>query len=200
MSAEVTPESLRATAKWLRDRGAIHAVDTILCNWAGVLEREPRPLPTVPGWYAGIVVERGGESCTGALRSDDVFWYTARAVGGRRCHLSCDETVTIRWAEQEGKTPGQTLWEADRSHCATWRTAEPEWRVCSERIDAAVLAAHGTPTLTPVGEHPKLGTRGLLPVVLESGSWHTIYGAFLCHVDSAIGSIILADPRPDGAQ
>ncbi len=134
-----------------------------------------------------------------------------------------------QWANGlERPTPGQTLWEAEASITTKkWVEVDLQLRSRYECIAATVLAAHGTPTmtdedrseafhrgwlagndsakpaslvLTPVGKRPEPGTRGLLPVVLESGSWHTIYGAFLCHVDSAIGSIILADPRPGGAQ
>jgi len=64
---------------------------------------------------------------------------------------------------------------------------------------AAVLAAHGTPTLTPVGEHSAQGVRGLLPVVVGGdGWWHDARGVSLVFGGSAIYGI-LADPRPDGA-
>jgi len=159
---EVTPESLRATAKWLRDRGAIHAVDTILCNWAGVLEREQRPLPTEPGWYPTIVVERGGESCTGALLTDEGEWITSELVLGCHHHEVDSRFTAIRWAEQD--------------------------------------AAHGTPNLTPEGEHPEPGTRGLLPVVLvDSGIWQSTAGWLVCSEYQGRRQEILADPRPDGA-
>jgi len=172
---------------------------SLMLAWAARMERESKPLPTLPGWYPGIVVERGGESCTGALRSDDVFWYTARVVGGRRCHLSCDETVTIRWAEQDGTTPGQTLWELENAG-APWHGLGVKVHDRWERIANAVLAAHGTPTLTPVGEHPKPGTRGLLPVVLDDDEWGSgELGMFLCLAGSTASRAILVDPRPDGA-
>ncbi len=157
---EVTPESLRAHALWLDAHCMPVEAAALRCE-ADRLEHEQRPLPTVPGWYPNIVVERGGESCTGTLRSDDVFWYTARAVGGRRCHLSCDETVTIRWAEQDGTTPGQTAYKADGAR-GEWDHAPQSVRDAYDRMGSAVLAAHSTP-LTQVGEHPKPGTRGLLP-------------------------------------
>jgi len=200
MSTEVTPESLRAHAAWMGDHHAEIVAAALRCRANDLEDEQRRPLPTEPGWYPGIVVERGGESCTGALLTDGEYWETRQRVGGRRTHNSWEPGTTIRWAEQDGKTPGQTLWEADRSHCATWRTAEPEWRVCSERIAAAVLAAHGTPTLAPVGEHPEPGTRGLLPVVQESGEWCSReLGMFLCLAGSAASRAIVADPRPDGA-
>jgi len=70
MSTEVTPESLRSHATWMNDRGAKES-HMALTRWADDLEHQQRPLPTVPGWYPTIVVERGGESCTGALLADD---------------------------------------------------------------------------------------------------------------------------------
>ncbi len=83
-----------------------------LTRWADDLEREQRPLPTVPGWYPTIVVERGGESCTGALLADDDGWRTAREVDGRYGHwIEGTPSLTIHWAEQHGTTPGQTLYE-----------------------------------------------------------------------------------------
>jgi len=198
MSNEVTPESLRAHATWLNDRGAKES-HMALTRWADDLERESKPLPTVPGWYPNIVVERGGESCTGALLTAEDCWSTPTKVDDWVWHGSANPVVTVRWAEQDGTTPGQTLWEADRSHCATWRTADPEARSCSERLAAAVLAAHGTPTLTPVGEHPEPGTRGLLPVVFDRGAWRRdVHGVALMFGRSP-SDIILADPRPDGA-
>jgi hypothetical protein len=72
---------------------------------------------------------------------------------------------------------------------------------------AAVLAAHGTPTLTPVGEHSAQGVRGLLPVVCsgaqmwrhDGGSFICDSGSFICDRNSKVGRTVLADPRPDGA-
>lgn len=206
MSTEVTPESLRTHAKWLRDAegwsSQAHKMDAV----ADDLEREQRPLPTVPGWYPGIVVERGGESCTGALLTDEGEWIAARSSEG--FHISLDpriigqDPVTIRWAEQDGKTPGQTARRAYDTcgflygTCATEAKTQESW----EKLAAAVLAAHGTPTLTPVGEHPEPGTRGLLPVVLDDDEWGSgELGMFLCTAGSAASRAILADPRPDGA-
>jgi len=170
MRTEITPESLRTHAKWARDHSE-YVTAQQLDRKADQLEREQRPLPTVPGWYPTIVVERGGESCTGALLTEDRNWWcTAAFVDGSFLHRNSDEN-TIRWAEQDGKTPGQTAWEAQGSKVATWMCASPALQAEWERIAQAVLAAHGTPTLTPVVEHPEPGTRGLLPVVLNGEVW-----------------------------
>lgn len=223
MSNEVTPESLRAHADWVRDdaltrdedtKSALKAMDLLLAK-ADRLEREQRPLPTVPGWYANIIVERGGESCTGALLTDNDIWITPLGVDEcRHAHFLNDGHVTIRWAEQAGTTPGQTFWEASLAegqghnmvsssgqYIEDWaHESNAVWHPSCERIAQAVLAAHGTPTLTPVGEHPKPGTLGLLPVVQESGEWCSReLGMFLCLAGSTASRAILADPRPDGA-
>jgi len=225
-TSEVTPESLRLHADWMDDHhGAAEA--SFVRRWADDLEREQRrPLPTVPGWYPGIVVERGGESCTGALLADDDGWRTAREVAGRYGHwLDSNPLTTIRWAEQDGKTPGQTAWEA-QWYAMPWKDTGLAMRSHCERIAAAVLSAHGTPTLTdaeraeaycrgwstcarsmpdltPVGEHPEPGTRGLLPVVLVGDEWSNPYydvdSFYVCKRGSEMGGTVLADPRPDGA-
>jgi len=171
MSTEVTPESLRLHAEWLDDNKVCQTPE-VLRNWADHLER---PLPTEPGWYPGIVVERGGESCTGALLADDDGWRTAREVDGRYGHWTeGTPNLTIRWAEQDGTTPGQTFWEASlaegRGHIMVstsgvcvedWRNeSNAIWHPSCELIAAAVLAAHCTPTLTPVGDSPEPGTSG----------------------------------------
>ncbi len=199
MSTEVTPESLRTHATWLDAHCMPVEAAALRCE-ADHLERQQ--LPTVPGWYPGIVVERGGESCTGALLADDESWQTALCVGDHHTHYPHSGGVTIRWAEQDGTTPGQTLWEADSSNGGpeTWPWLSLEAKDYWERVAAAVLAAHGTPTLTPVGEHPEPGTRGLLPVVQESGEWCSReLGMFLCLAGSTASRAILVDPRPDGA-
>lgn len=193
MSIEVTPESLRAHAALLRSRGVVEFEVAIWDRWADRLEREQRPLPTVPGWYPGVVVERGGESCTGALLMDCASeWATPVQVEGLYHHRADDKGATIRWADQDGTTPGQTAQ-------AAWH----EWKVSRGDLfafmAAAVLAAHGTPTLTPVGESPEPGTRGLLPVVLNVDSWEYNKGSFAGMAKSRVGRTILADPRPDGA-
>jgi len=168
---------------------------------ADYLEHQQRPLPTVPGWYPNIVVERGGESCTGALLTDEGEWITSELVLGCHHHEVDSRSTTIRWAEQEGTTPGQTLYEADRSHGVTWRAVDPVARSYSERMANAVLAAHGTPTLTPVGEHPEPGMRGLLPVVaLSTGAWQSTAEWIPSGRYQGRNQDILADPRPDGAQ
>jgi len=201
MSTEVTPESLRTHAAWLNDRGAKES-HMALTRWADDLEREQRPLPTEPGWYPGIVVERGGESCTGALLTDEGEWITSELVLGCHHHEVDSRSTTIRWAEQDGKTPGQTLWEA-RFESLVWSTLTPLMKDRQEYVAAAVLAAHGNPTLTPVGEHPKRGTRGLLPVMASGvDSWQHYVGGVAYHVVDArdkMDRAVLADPRPDGA-
>jgi len=202
MSTEVTPESLRAHATWLNDRGAKESY-MALTRWSDDLECEQRPLPTVPGWYPSIVVERGGESCTGALRSAGGSWATANRVDEHLWHFGDDAGVTIRWAEQDGTTPGQTVYETWTKLYGffPWSGISPATRDRYERAAAAVLAAHGTPTLTPVGEHPVPGTRGLLPVTRSSGGWYSKdrdTGYYICNIK--VGrQIILTDPRPDGA-
>jgi len=197
MSTEVTPESLRTHAEWLDEQGSITAAP-ILRKEADCLERQQRHLPTVPGWYPTIVVERGGESCTGALLTEDRNWWcTAEFVDGNFLHRNSDEN-TIRWAGQVGTTPGQTLWETeDTFGCMPWGEARQPARDRAERIAAAVLAAHGTPTLTPVGEHPKPGTRGLLPVVATAnGGWETPDGWVVTNGYLKDRRTVLADPSP----
>jgi hypothetical protein len=186
MSTEVTPDLLRdVAAAWEGSTASDDSIRISLRVRADRLERESKPLPTVPGWYPTIVVERGGESCTGAFRDTSGDWHTPDFAVNE-----ASPGTTIRWAEQASKTPGQTLWEAD-----------PTWSIIprdeAERMANAVLAAHGTPTLTPVGEHPKPGTRGLLPVMVGGDWWwHDDRGVSLV-VGAAYN--ILADPRPDGA-
>ncbi len=199
MSIEVTPESLRAHAAWLDDHHGAAEARVIRCM-ADRLERLRRPLPTVPGWYPSIVVERGGESCTGALLTPDSNWWcTAEFIDGNFLHRNTDEN-TIRWAEQDGTTPGQTLWQATRPELGRWTGAVPDLRARFEQRANAVLAAHGTPTLTPVGEHPEPGTRGLLPVVLnEVDVWWSATGSLVRSEHLGRKQDIFADPRPDGA-
>ncbi len=63
---EVTPDLLRRVAgAWEGGTASDDYARHELRARADHLERQQ--LPTVPGWYPGIVVERGGESCTGAL-------------------------------------------------------------------------------------------------------------------------------------
>ena len=198
---EVTPDLLRdVAAAWVGSTASDDSIRTVLRVRADRLERQQRPLPTVPGWYPSIVVERGGESCTGALLGGDGGWRTAREVDGFYGHWTGGTPrPTIRWAEQDGKTPGQTLYEATDPQLGKWSANTSGFRGRFEQRAAAVLAAHGTPTLTPVGEHPGPWTRGLLPVVVEGGAWHVLLGSFVCRVESPIGNTIFADPRPDGA-
>ncbi len=200
---EVTPDLLRrVAAAWEGGTASDDYVRHELRARADYLERQQ--LPTVPGWYPGIVVERINEegekeSCTGALLADDDGWRTAREVDGRYGHwIEGTPNLTIRWAEQDGKTPGQTLWEETCRRKVPWRDTPASTRDRYGYLAAAVLAAHGTPTLTPVGEHPKPGTRGLLPLVLEDGVWQ-YDGAYCCHAGSEMSTDLLADPRPDGA-
>ena len=145
MSTDVTPESLRAHADWMDEHNGV-AEACSLRSRADDLEREQRPLPTEPGWHPNIVVERRGESCTGALLRADGAWVTARPLYG--CcygfHANIETSFTIRWAERDGKTPGQVAWEAQGSKVATWICASPTAQAEWESIAAAVLAAHGT--------------------------------------------------------
>ncbi len=101
--------------------------------------------------------------------------------------------------------------------------AETDW--ARSKPGAPDTAAHGTPTLTewkcpscgettrarmadqdatltPVGEHPEPGTRGLLPLVSTGVEWRTDDGdapIYICGVRARLASAVLADPRPDGA-
>jgi len=230
MSTEVTPDLMRLVADaWEGNTASDDYVRSQMRAWADRLERESKPLPTVPGWYPSIVVERGGQSCTGALLTQAGIWATALSVDYSNYHDLDARDVTIRWAEQDGKTPGQTLWEAGVGKSA-WSTLTPLMKDRQEYAAAAVLAAHGTPTLTdedraeeyqqgwaaghkavkpaslvltPVGEHPEPGTRGLLPVEVGIGGDGWLYNLgqnYLCTVGSWLTERILADPRPDGAQ
>jgi len=124
MSTEVTPESLRAHAAFLRSRGVVEFEVVIWDRWADRLEHEQQPLPTVPGWYPGVVVERGGESCTGALLTDDEWWLTARTVAGVHTHALGEAGLTIRWAER------------DAEHDA-WQSAENALNAAVDELRAA---------------------------------------------------------------
>jgi len=228
VSTEVTPDLLRrVAAAWVGGTASDDYARHELRGRAARLEHEQRPLPTVPGWHPGIVVERGGESCTGALLTDEGEWITSELVLGCHHHEVDSRSTTIRWAEQDGKTPGQTLWEAGEFLATPWRDANPGTRDRWERRAAAVLAAHGTPTLTDedraeeyqqgwaaghkavkpaslilttVGEHPEPGTRGLLPVVLSRGTWCREFpNDVICKAKDIGTQAILTDPRPDGA-
>jgi len=208
MSTKVTPESLRTHAEWLDDRNVSVEIYKVrkaaaveMHRAADCLEHQQRPLPEKPGWYELIVVERLNEegekeSCTGAFRDTSGYWHTPDfTVNG------ASPDVTIRWAEQDGTTPGQTLWEVDEE--GAWSATNDVERFLSESRAAAVLAVHGTSTLTFVGEHPKPGTRGLLPVEVGTGGDGWLYNLgknYLCTVGSRLSERILADPRPDGAQ
>jgi len=201
MSTEVTPDLMRTVAAaWEGGTASDDYARHELRARADHMEHLQRPLPTVPGWYPGIVVERGGESCTGALLADDDGWRTEREVGGFYGHwIEGTPSFTIRWADQDGKTPGQTLWEAEPNRGVAWSSVGQTVKALYERIANAVLAAHGTPTLTPVGEHPEPGTHGLLPVTFNErdGNWH-FNRTYICRSLSPMADVILADPRPDG--
>ena len=205
MSTKVTPESLRTHAEWLDDRNVPVEIYKVrkaaaveMHRAADCLEQERRPLPERPGWYELIVVERrcadnSIESHTGAFRDTSGYWHTQDfTVNG------ASPDVTIRWAAPIGTTPGQTLWEADPTHFA-WSQAQSTVRDESEHMAAVVLATHGTPILTPVGEHPEPGARGLLPVVAtHGGMWETPSG-WVVEDRGNRQRRVLADPRPDGA-
>lgn len=197
MDTEVTPESLRTHARWAKERGKSHThTASDLDDLANLVEQEQRPLPERPGWYELIVVERDGKSHTGAFRDTSGYWHTSDfTVNG------ASPDVTIRWAEQSSTTPGQTLREAASAEGQEWPTGSPFVNDQIEHIAAAVLTAHGTSTLAPVGEHLEPGTRGLLPVVLDTEYWRGTVGGhmYLCEPDTILGHSVLADPRPDGA-
>ncbi len=196
MSTEVTPESLRTHARWAKERGKSYThTASDLTDLATLVEQEQRrPLPTKAGWYELIVVERDGEKCTGAFRDTSGYWHTSDfTVNG------ASPDVTIRWAEQSGTTPGQTLREAASAEGKEWPTGSP---FVNDQIEhfARVLTAHGTTTLTPVGWDPKPGTRGLLPVVATHGGvWETPSG-WIVEDKGNRQRRVLADPRPGGAQ
>ncbi len=198
MSTEVTPDLLRTVAAaWEGGTASDDYARHELRARADHLERQQLPLPTVPGWYPGIVVERGGASCTGALLTDNDMWVTSQGIGECHTHFLNDGHVTIRWAEQDGKTPGQTLWEETCRRKVPWRDTPASTRDRYGYLAAAVLAAHGTPTLTPVGEHPKPGTRGLLPVVATAnGGWETPDGWVVTNGYLKDRRTVLADPSP----
>jgi len=206
MSTEVTPDLLRTVAAaWEGGTASDDYARHELRSRADQLEREQRPLLTVPGWYPNVVVERGGESCTGVQRNDEGGWFTSVRLGDRYVHFPSDRDTTIRWAEQDGTTPGQKVYETWTKPYGffPWSGISLETRDRYERAAAAVLAAHGTPRLNPVGEHPEPGTRGLLPVVVNEGDEWVFYCGpdiiYVCEAGSKTGSIVLADPRPDGA-
>ncbi len=202
MSTEKTSDLLRRAADaWVGNTAGDDVARRELRRRADRLEREQPPLPERPGFYELIVVERGGEKCTGAMLCGDGAWHTAHAVDGYYSHEpTLKGYVTIRWAEQDDPTPGQTVREAADAEGQKRLTDDPFVRDQIERITAAVLAAYATPTLTPVGEHPEPGTRGLMPVVLvmDEGAWVNLRGNFVCSW-RPMQDDILADPRPDGA-
>ncbi len=202
MSTETTSDLFRRAADaWVGDTASDDDVRRELRARADRLEREQRPLPDVPGLYSTIVVEQDEEECTGAMLMDDGNWMTPVPVGGVYDHFPQLNDVTIRWAEQDDPTPGQTVREAASAEGQEWPTNDPFVKDQIERITAAVLAAYTAPTLTPVGEHPAQGTRGLLPVVVDEGYYRSTVGGrmYLCEPDTIIGHSVLADPRPDGA-
>ncbi len=207
MSTETTFDLFRRAADaWVGDTASDDDVRRELRDRADRLEREQRPLPERPGWYELIVVERGGEKCTGALLNVNGYWCTAEYVDGCPVHRINDEGTTIRWAEQDGPTSGQTLREAASAEVQEWPTDDPFLKDQIERITAAVLAAYATPTLTLVAEQDGStpGTRGLLPVVSTGVEWRTYADTdpptYICGVRVPMAEAILADPRPDGAE
>ena len=146
----------RAAAAWVGDTANDDYTRRQLRNRANCLER---PLPTKPGWYPTVVVERGEEFCRGAMIGEDGCWHTPRRVDGHQTHsLHKKSAATIRWAELGIKTPGQTLWETGAKGVVEWSTTTRQAHDHYERLAAAVLAAHGTSTLAPVGDSPEPGT------------------------------------------
>ena len=202
MSTESTPDLLRRAADaWVGNTAGDDVARRELRRRADRLEREQRPLPKRPGFYELIVVERGGEKCTGAMLDDEKTWRTPYAVDGLYRHWAGNTHTTIRWAEQDDPTPGRTLREAASAEGQKRLTNDPFVKDQIERIVNAVLAAYTAPTLNPVGEHPEEGTRGLMPVVLvvDEGAWVNLSGNFVCSW-RPMRDDILADPRPDGAE
>lgn len=207
MSTETTPDLFRRAADaWVGGTPSDDHTRNELRAQADRLEREQRPLPTKAGWHERVVVERGGEKCTGAMLHDYGEWETPIRVGGVYGHSVVPGTFsTVRWAEQDGNTPGQTAQSAcfsDRERLPL--NAENQYvRDQCARIVNAVLAAYAAPTLTPVGEHPEPGTRGLLPLVSTGVEWRTYADidppTYICGVRARMASVMLADPRPDGA-
>jgi len=208
MNTETTSDLLRRAADaWVGDTAGDDVARHQLRDRADRLERERRPLPTKPGLYPTIVVERGGEKCTGAMLHDYGEWETPIRVGGVYGHSVVPGTFsTVRWAEQDGPTPGQTLREAASAEGQEWPTDDPFVKDQIERITAAVLAAYAAPTLTPVDEDPEPGARGLLPVVLMAesdgeGIWRSARTERFVGYPGPDGrEVILADPRSDGAE
>jgi len=212
MSTEKTSDLFRRAADaWVGDtEGDAHA-RCELRDRADRLEQEQRPLPERPGWHELIVVERLNEegekeSCTGAMLTTEEgeFWATPTLVGGAFWHSAKKQDVTIRWAEEGDPTPGQTVREAASAEGQEWPTNDPFVKDQIERITAAVLAAYAIPTLTPVGEFPEPGTRGLLPLVSTGAEWRTYADTdqptYICGVRVLMAEAILADPRSDGAE
>lgn len=67
------------------------------------VEPDERPLPTKPGWYKDVIVERGGDICHGAVLGENSLWFTPLVIGpgGGYCtHNPCDPDVTVRWDEE----------------------------------------------------------------------------------------------------
>ncbi len=212
MSTETISDLLRRAADaWVGDTAGDDVARHQLRIRADRLERERRPLPTKPGLYPTIVVERrcgddSIESCTGAMLGEDKCWSTPTSVDGYLWHGSVggSSDVTIRWTEQDDPTPGQTVREAASAEGQEWPTNDPFVKDQIERITAAVLAAYAIPTLTPVGEFPEPGTRGLLPLVSTGAEWRTYADTdqptYICGVRVLMAEAILADPRSDGAE
>ena len=206
MSTETTPDLLRRAADaWVGDTAGDDVARRQLRRRADRLEREQRRLPSVPGLYPTIVVKQHEEEHTGAMLMDDGCWFTPVPVGGSYDHYLKLHYVTVRWAEQDDPTPGQTLREAADAEIQDRPTDDPFVKDQIERIVAAVIAAYAAPTLTPVDEAPEPGTRGLLPVMLVAeddgrGIWRsTRTQRFVGYPGPDGREVIFADPRSDGA-
>jgi len=213
MSTETTSDLFRRAADaWVGDTaGDDYARHQLRVRACLELERE-RPLPERPGWYELIVVERVNEegereSCTGAMLTEEgEFWATPLLVGESYWHRPGKKGATVHWAEQDGPTPEQTMREAASAEGQEWPTNDPFVKDQIERITAAVLAAYTAPTLTPVDEDPEPGARGLLPVRLVAegdgeGIWRSAgTERFVGYPGPDGREVILADPRPDGAE
>ncbi len=127
---------------------------------------------------------RAANAWVGDTASDD---YARHKLRRRADHLE----------REQRPLPTKPRWDAGADKQAV--------RAQVERVAAAFLDTLGTPTLTPVGEHPEPGARGLLPVMLVAegdgeGIWRSARtGRFVGYSGPDGLEVILTDPRPDDA-